>query len=787
MSLFTTLTKASLALALGCLALQGLAQTSSTSRNLDVLILGDQSSEKDHGLSSVRSEAVRGGLGETARRLLPLDPVSYDGGSVSFSLKVDPERQNYVTIKLWGSDQGVEHGRLLLYLDGLQVGYRHEGDHDVLNQCDDDPLYLGRFVYQTVALPPSLTKGRTQVALTIAGLGRFWPYGTSFSQKQRDLVAPTRGIYRVYSHTGTRFEPEAAEKQGEFPKDRVRPDAPGAELLDRMRLTVNERLRQLMESSGGDKGRGAEGNLLLLAEAYGTPWTRAYRNERCIETFARLGDAFVRGLKLGDGGWAGAGPLGEALARLGAEPRLLKLLDETIEVPADALRARERKGNAAEAKGELLRLPRREAWGRALRASVDWQRTRGRRFYTNQSMIVDYYIYSANRGLRLLAPDRALPESQALRYLYEAVGLEPWLGNDGEGGSEKPYGERYLQITGKGLSRELGYVGTYGETILKFVRDMADLSGDRKIRQQLLKIQAARMYFRYPSTDADGFRVMKLASEIDSRTAHFPVSNGAYGIADVREAWWMELPAYLQDPVSVGAAQQCLADNQYFARLSKRLGDPDTLGMMRNIDDYAKTRSLPPSNYRLPMSEGQPDFVFSDEENAVLAVKHGSRRLFINFYYRQEFGVSGVVRILDVSPELMRIATVKAGFEVDSSGHEWVRPDVIDFERSGGFPPPGKAIHQAWKGEVLPIAKRPEDAKLPHYGTWGPFVGKAAFYWLRYGDYLIGVNTTEERRYTLPLPADATTATDLVSARQLELRKPVEVGPLSTVVLYLGR
>jgi hypothetical protein len=30
--------------------------------------------------------------------------------------------------------------------------------------------------------------------------------------------------------------------------------------------------------------------------------------------------------------------------------------------------------------------------------------------------------------------------------------------------------------------------------------------------------------------------------------------------------------------------------------------------MMRNVDEYETVKSLPPSAYRLPMSEGQPDF-----------------------------------------------------------------------------------------------------------------------------------------------------------------------------------
>jgi hypothetical protein len=760
---------------------------------LDAVSFGDAASENAHAFSATNSRVITGGLGEPARQLLPLNPISYDSGSVSFKLKVDPERQNYFTVKLWGSDQGVNRGRLILYINGLQAGYRHEGDYDVLNQIDEEPIFQKRFLYQTLPLPPMQTHGKTEVELKIAGLGPMWSYGTSFAQKQKNLTEPTRGIYRAYTHTSARFVPDASDKQGDYVAPQTRPAGPGEELLARMKTTVNIRLTQLMEGKGGDD-KAAEGNVLLLAEAYNTPWTAAYHDPRAIAALVRAGDTYLRPGVIGKS-WVGAGPLGEAIMRVGIEP-LQKFLDEEIEVPANFpfvpdWRSREALEEPAikpaTVSGRKVRMKRREAWAQVLHASLDWNRKNGRRSYTNQSMIVDRNLYTANRALMLIDPARALPEQQALRYVYEAIGLLPWLGNDtDDGGSAKPYGTNYFEITHKGLSRELGYVGTYGETILKFLRDMAELTGDEKVRQQLIKIETTRMFFRYPSLDADGYRTMKLAAEIDSRTAHFPLSYGAYAMPNIGEAWWMELPAFLKDPVSVGAAQQCLEDNQYFPRLAQRANDKDTLGMMRNLDEYAVVKALPKSAFRLPTTDGQPDFVFSDEQDAVVAVKHGQDRLFVNFYFRQEYGVSGATRILDITPTIMRIATVKSQFEVNSTGREWTRPDVIDFERSGGFPPPGNKIHQAWQGEKLPVAKRPDDAPQPRDGTWGPFVGKAAFYWLRYGDYLIGLNTTENNTYLLPMPSGFTQAPDLVSAKTMDLSKEIKVGPLTTVVLYLG-
>lgn len=787
--------------AVASLGLYGVAalsqvQTGSGGGPSDTVILGDSASEQAHGLTQTNSEVIHVGLGEPARQLLPLHPVSHNGGSITFTLLVDPERQNYFTVKLWGSDFGADRGRLLLYLNGEQVGYRHEGDHDVLNQCDEEPIFLGRFVYQTVALPPMQTRGRTNVTLRIAALGPMWAYGNTFEKKQKPFTRPSRGIYCAYTHTNPRFEPLATEKQGHAIVPTTRPAGSGEVILADMKATVNSRLKQLMADrrpvASGSKA--AHGQILLLAEAYNTPWTVAYHNPEASAALVRWGDVFLRPGVIGPE-WLGAGPLGEAIMRVGVEP-LQAALDEEIEVPVNFpfvpdWRRREpleepaikETGVAANTK----RLKRREAWTMVLRASVDWNRKNGRRLYTNQSMIVDQNIYTANRALQLLAPSEALPERQVLRYLYEAVGLSPWLGNDtADGKSSQPYGTNYFQITRKGLSRELGWVGTYGETILKFHRDMAELTGDAKLRQQLERIAQARMYFRYPTVDPEGFRQMKLASEIDNRTAHFPLAQGAYAIANIREAWWMELPAFLKDEATVGAAQQCLADNQYFPRLAARAKDNDTLGMMRNIDEYTVVKTLPPSKFRLPMSDGQPDFVFSDEENAVLALKHGEQRLFVNFYFRQEFGVSGVTRILDLTPTTMRIASVLSQFEVEASGEQWTRPDIIDFERSGGLPPPGEKIHQAWRGEKLPIAKRPADATRPEYGKWGPFVGKAACYSVRYGDYLIALNTTSDRTFELTPPAGRSGARDLVSGRRFDLREKLKVPPLTTVVLDLG-
>jgi hypothetical protein len=744
---------------------------------LDDILFGESASEQKHGLKEEKSEAFSGGLDQRARKLLPGGSHPWEGGTLEWQMKVDPQKQNYLTVKLWGSDKGQKCGRLVLFAAGLQVGYRKESDYDVLNQCDDEAWAPGRFVYVTVPLPPKLTKGKTDLDLKIISLGAMWPYGSTFEKYQKALTQATRGIYRAYTHTTPRFAPAASEKQGEMPAARTRSTA-GEEVISESKETVKSRLTKLLTtaktSAGNQSGRSSE--LSLLAEAYNTKWTPAYHDSRAIDQIVRDGDAmaedFAKDPSCVSKDWSGAGPLGKAI--LLTWPELSKKLGDKIRIGG-------------------TEMTRGKAWTDVLAGSVNYWRTH-RRFYTNQSMIVDMNIYTANRAVQLMEPGRALPEARTLRYLYESAGIEPWLGSDA-GEKELPkandrdlYGNHYHLITKKGLSRELGWVGTYGETILSFLHDMVVLTGDQKLREQLRKIEAARMYFRYPGVDAEGYRCMKLAGEIDNRTAHYPVQGSAYNAPNIRESWWMEVPALLaDDPISVGVAQQSVAEGQYFAYIKGRMKDTDTQSMMRNVDEWETVSKLPPSSSRLPATPGQPDFVFADEEDAVLALKQGETCLFINLYYRAERAVNRVARVLELTPNITRLATVRTEVEVIRSGETYQRPDWIDQIRGRGYVPPGETIHQAWAGETLPISKRPDDAKSPKYGDWGPFVGKAAFYSLQYGDYLIGLNTTEDQTYDLRVP-DAEAHRELVSKKEIKATDGVvKVGPLSTVVLYLGK
>lgn len=742
----------------------------SATPTLDQVCFGHNESEPSHQLTATHSDTIQGGLNEPARRLLPDPAVSWQGGSFSWIMKISPLEQNYLTVKLWGSDKDERSGRLILFANNLQVGYRHEGDHDLLNQTDNDPLAPGRFVYVTVPLPPQQTVGKSTIELRISATGPIWSYGSHFKQYQKDLTLPTRGIYRAYTHTQPRFVPDPAERQGVTPTAPVRP-APGPEVIGKSKEIVRARIARILANPNlpaNPKARGEE--LMLLAAAWHTPWTPAHQNPKALTRIVRLGDAmaaaFTQDRKSIEHEWSGARPLGQAVVL--TWPALASHIGGDIPLNGTTTN-------------------RRNTWTKLLAHSMNHWRF-NRRPFTNQSMIVDAGIYLCNRALQVLDPPSALDEAHALGFLRQSAGIDPWLGSDlPEGGRAAPYGKGYHLITRKGLSRELGYVGSYGETILPFMVELAQLTQDPALRQQTRIVQIARHPFRYPSQDADGYRCMKLASEIDNRVAHYPYSGSAYNAPNVREAWWLETAALLpDDPKILGAAQQAIEEGQYYHLVESRLKSPDTLGMMRNASAWETIHSLPSSPYRLPMTPDQPDHAFADEENAVVAIKHQNTILFANLYFRAERAVNGIARIMEIQPDLTRIAIVRTQTTTIPSGESYTRPDWIDRIRSRGHIPPGQDLHQAWAGEVLPIAKRPTDATAPKYGEWGPFVGKAAFYSFQYGNYLIGLNTTADQTYAVTVPSGIAQAPDLIGGAMVDTRSPVQVPPRSTVVLFLG-
>lgn len=441
---------------------------------------------------------------------------------------------------------------------------------------------------------------------------------------------------------------------------------------------------------------------------------------------------------------------------------------------------------------------RRDAWAKMLLASREyWRQNIG--WYTNQTQICCIGLYLADRGLEVLGSKDAWGEKKARGYIYQAVGLSPFLGDeDAAGNPTKPLGSSYHVVTKKGLSKELGYTGSYGElqSWLTLIYEIVTVYGgvkDDTLRDHLIKMVKTRAVFHHPSVDADGCRTMRYEAVIGWRDPLYP-GRGAYD-QDVRwEGHPMQFAALVKDPDVLGYAHQMMDDNQLFNLLNDALsltsGGATYLNLLTTAGDYAIVTSTPGSGVRLPMTPGQPDFVFSDEENGVVAVKHGEEILYASLYWRARWGVNRLARIHHIAANgIEHSATVWQDAKYIPDGRAATEPDWVnwDFQNPGGIPggwaPPGDTLHQAFAGQVLPLAAAPADAREFAVGEESPFAGRAAFYRCEYGPYLIAMNTSRDRTYTFSTKGFGASV-DLASGAKVEGNAELRVKPGSTTVLY---
>jgi hypothetical protein len=651
-----------------------------------------------------------------------------------------------------------------------------------------EPAFPGRFFYTTTPLPLSLTHGKTNLTLEIRSYGPVWTYAANFERYQKPMSGPSRGIYKIYSHTGEFISPSENEKQGVAPKKPSAAKSPGPEVLDQIKERVNHEIDARLNS----KNPCSQMQLQLLARAYDVKWTHAYQNPKAIDPIVRgldtLFAAFRKNPDLAraepsawNPDWYGLGVCGEVIWRRKME--LEKLLDENID------------------DGRGGKITRRTAYTEMLVATRDWHR-KNRRLYTNQTMINDLNgIYRANRGIEALSPGQALSEAEARRYLYESVGLEPWRDSDPGGDIASETGRRnwgvgtnYWQFTNKGLTRELGYVGSYGE-VIDLVCDIYEATcpapgqpGDEKIKSQLLKLAQARANFRYPAVDENGDRLMRLEQVVGWRDIHFP-GYLTYAQRGGRPASALQAAAVTLDPMLIGIAQQMFNDNQFFKSEAVAMADgaqslATTIGRLETPDEYELIKAQPPQSARLPMAPGQPDFVFADEQDGVVAVKNGEEILYASLYWRARFGVNFLGRVHFTTPTVDRIATVCEDVQFKPSGKFFTRPNWNNFFFGNGGPKYPVQIDSALAGEKLPIAAVPADVIFKP-GDESVYAGRGDFYSLHYGNYLIGMNMTTDKTFELKTPGDISEARELVSQKTVKLNSPLKISPNSTVVLWL--
>ena len=787
-----------------------LGSVAAGAQTVDTLIMGDDASEKAHNLTAAfppvveansdkaplasapsdgpPSQVIKGALGQSARVILPRTPNGdIYGGELNFSMKVDPVNQNYFTVKLWGSDS-CEDGAIILNCDGFEIGKRHGNSAADLFVNHGGSWFPNRFWYRTVYLPLKLTKGKQTVAIKLRSAGKIYDYanqpGKSYIPDYQHLMhTPSWQIYRVYTHIGG-FVDTTGEVEGGTPPAPLR-TSPGPVTIDVWKQSVIDKAGNLIKS---DRPLGMN-DIEYLAQCYGVAWTPAYHNPDAVAQVVKSIDGVVKTFsaraddisKHGNDSWGGPyGPLGEAIYLL--YPEMKERMLETVDF-----------------EGTLGSITRKAGWSKALRASVDFGRYHSRSI-TNQAVIRASHIYAANRGLELVDPDNAITESEALRYPYEAAGLSPFLGDDqpGDGpvpvrGADEPgnnlwYGPNWYMVTTKGTTKEPSFVGSdYGE-MGPLIYEIGRLANDRKLIDQALLMIRARAHFRFPGTDSDGFLIMTATEPIGARNNFLPGHN-----AYIDRDSGANIVAHEEAPDLDGYFQEELADGQLYAMaingasatnpgkndLSRQADAP---GAPYVPDDVTAALAKPKSDIRLPEAIGAPDFAWGDEENMVVAAKHGEERFFTNMVWRGNVSINKSAVIFCLTPTTATRAEVQLDDirYVPTGNYETKDGSVDSFANKN--PPDNQLYPNAEIGNRYPIAVRPDLAGQPPAKNNDG--GRGTGYTLCYGHWLVGMNgnyTTGD--YTMKLPPSFTSGVDLVSGK--EIKAPVIIPKGTTVVFYL--
>ena len=753
--------------------------------------------------STGASQTVTGAMGLSGRELLPRTPYAdVYGGQITFTMAVDPVQQNYLTVKFWGSDANTDEW-LVLDVNGYEVGARHGGAGVGLtaqSNTEGDMFwnysggwYANRWIYRTMPLPLNLTQGQSSVTLTIRSLGwiQYYASGAYFGNYQVLMNSPSPVLYEAVTHTTSYFD-SSAETQGTAPAVKTPLTTPTAsQQIATQESGINSVTKTYLANAPSAL---SPVDVQYLAEVYGTSWSTYKGSSAIVTQVIAAIDAMVTAYaaapttymgSFGNASWGGPmGPTGDAIRLLWTQINTGSTMSTTVAYG-----------------GSIGTVSRTTGWSMALRASLDYGRF-NRRGITNQSIFEAMDEYLANRGLELVQPSNALNESEALRYLNEACGISPWLGNDqpGEGPvpvyGTAPNGPNWYMMTTAGTSKEIGFVGSdYGEVGGEIYR-MGIVSANAALQARALVLLTARDYFRWASGDANGYLIMYGSDPIGVRNNQEMPGNAAYlpnmgylGRGTSDDFLLASQGASIIGSNLLGYFQQSLNQGQLWPKVNSWY--TDTYYGVENLaplvpDYWTKASTQAQTGVLLPETNGAglPNFAWADTQNMVVAAKYGSgaseENAFFNLFWREPNYINGYAKVFDLTSSQARVADVMLQDEqFDSTGVTLLGSNVTDITME-----PWDSPTMATAGLPYMEAIRSDLTTLPTNNQDG---GRGTGYTLRWGHWLVGMNGYQSATgttYAMKMPSDFTSGTDLISGQTFSGQ--ITLQPQTAVVFYVA-
>ena len=660
------------------------AAASQAFAHIDSVVFGDELSEQTHKVSAPKTFVDIGGLGESCRRI-------ESGGSITLELKCDPVKQNYLTVRLWGSDTGSG----MLFLDRPIPG-EYGSAWPELDYMKNDFGYLrndaerafpGRFYYSTYPIPIILTRNRQGVKLTIVSTGSANPYAASATERVSQQREASRGIYAAYIHTDPYFEPPEGVPAGEDPGlGEPRRPRDGVTEYEHLRREINKGIRTILSwqfygeewdrqvsegkapevmtgavSYGGKKGDSrwtvqewkdnlyvstvSTGNcapmnaLELYAYAYFADWSDYRGNDELVDRVVKGLDYYVKAQGRNGGfhdsdrvyRWIGA-PV-----RTDASSCLEGFGDRSLGKAFVMLHEQILAGGYLD---ELIdhddnpdtpKVTRRAAYPEMFAANRKYVVTE-RGHATNQDLAQILAMYYSNEALRIISPDDVWSDEEVLRYAYSAAGI-----------TEDIYGGRWFSQKGMPLEPNGtsggAYSSGYGINCLTLLAELAEVTSDPVINDKLADAWEAMSYFFYLARDVRGNIGVANDGVISWRNNTTP-GRMTYGVETfIGVARYAALE--LEVPAAVRLGKLLLGHNRTYEINMSRTGAhymtyiKDAISVIESIDRLAE---LPDTGYRLPMEPGSPNFAWADEEAGNVAIKNGDERLYMCLNWRHSPG-----------------------------------------------------------------------------------------------------------------------------------------------------
>ena len=383
------------------------------------------------------------------------------------------------------------------------------------------------------------------------------------------------------------------------------------------------------------------------------------------------------------------------------------------------------------------------------------------------------------------------------------------------------WGDRYLNITEAGLSREPQYAAHYGEHT-DLVQEEWRETYDDKLLKKALEISDARANMRYQGLDDNKNRAMRVEGVIESRGPDYPGGLAYQSVLDEEKqliyvgfdrylnahadryagSEWSKYKQYATN--AVGYAQQMFLDHFFLndpSASSTNVRDQSLLLDYLYASDPANWKGvlLPMSNadWLLPGERGDGKLQgtysqsyidsiqqhgFVDVENGLVAARDGNNVMFVSFTRRSNPGLNGLARMHVVTPDNDVMLSLAPNVQYEPSGYWNTKPDWAQFDTAyDENTPPIDGARLAVAGAIVPIPQQAFEKDLKYNinpdRTGSGYSAFAQFYSVQYGNYMIAMNHTADKFgdakvYDVILPSSYMSGTvyDVMSQQSLPVK-----------------